>query len=72
MEHQYDLTPHIWSSEDMYMSNFYVTVAARVGGHQSEPASSGTFTFSRVETAAKICEQPGGQRSPLEPSAQQV
>lgn len=70
MEHQYDLTQLIWSSEDMYTSTFYVTVTATVGGNQSEPAASSTFTFNNVETAAITCESPGGGRSPVEASAQ--
>lgn len=56
MEHQYDLTHHIWSCEDMYMNTFYVMVTATVGGNQSEAAFSRTFTFSNVETAAMTCE----------------
>lgn len=55
-ERQYDLTRHIWGSEDNYMSTFHVVVTATVGGNQSEPALSQTLTFSNVETAAKTCE----------------
>ncbi|CAF95350.1 unnamed protein product [Tetraodon nigroviridis] len=55
VEHRYDLTQHIWSSEDWYMSTFWVTVTATVGGKQSEPALSRTFTFNNVETAAMTC-----------------
>lgn len=72
MEHQYDLTQHIWSSEDAYMSIFHVTVTATVGGNRSEPASSRTFTFNNVNTAAVTCEYlEAGQRSSVETSGQQ-
>lgn len=55
-EPEYDLTHHIWASEDSYMGSFYVMVTATVGGVQSEPALSDTFTFSNVGTTALSCE----------------
>lgn len=60
VEHHYDLTPLIWSSEDMYMSNFHVVVTATLGGNHSQPAKSDTFTFNIVETAIMTCESPAG------------
>lgn len=56
VEHQYDLTKIIWSSEERYMSNYYVTVAATVGSKQSKPASSQSFTFNHAKTATLKCE----------------
>lgn len=59
MERRYDLTPLVWSSEDLYMSTLWVEVTATVGANRSQPATSNTFTFSNVETANLTCESPG-------------
>lgn len=59
VERRYDLTQLVWSSEDLYMSTFWVEVTATVGAHRSQPATSNTFTFSNVETANLTCESPG-------------
>lgn len=55
-ELQYDLTPVIWTSEDRYMDNFFVAVATVLGGNQSQPAKSQTFTFNKAKTAALTCK----------------
>lgn len=59
VERRYNLTPLVWSSEDLYMSTFWVEVTATVGALRSQPATSNTFTFSIVETANLTCESPG-------------
>ncbi|XP_068177298.1 interferon gamma receptor 1 [Antennarius striatus] len=55
-DHHFDLTPFIWTSENYYMDNFYVTVRAIQGENQSEPVKSKTFTFNHVKTTDIICK----------------
>ncbi|XP_070840940.1 interferon gamma receptor 1 [Chaetodon trifascialis] len=55
-DHQYDLTPFIWSSEEHYMDNFGVTVTAIRGGNQSKPAQSETFSFNSLKSTVRKCE----------------
>lgn len=55
-DHQYDLSHFIWTSEKHYMDNYYVSVTAVLGGSQSDPVQSETFTFNNVKTADLTCE----------------
>ncbi|XP_068606831.1 interferon gamma receptor 1 [Brachionichthys hirsutus] len=55
-DQHHDLTPFIWTAEEYYMDNFYVTVTAIQGGDQSEPVTSKTFTFNNVKTTDIICK----------------
>lgn len=55
-EHQYDLTHLIWASEERYMDNFYVTVAATLAGNQSDRVQSQTFSFNWAKTINLTCE----------------
>ncbi|XP_068583195.1 interferon gamma receptor 1 [Cebidichthys violaceus] len=55
-EHQYDLSPFIWASEEHYMGFHHVTVTAEEGGNQSKPIQSQTFTFNFLKTADINCK----------------
>lgn len=58
-DHQYDLSPFVWESEERYMDYYVVTVTAIQGGVLSEPVKSKSFTFNRLKPATMECEYHG-------------
>ncbi|KAM7419855.1 hypothetical protein PAMA_016794 [Pampus argenteus] len=55
-DHQYDLSPFIWESEERYMGFHYVSVSAVRGGVRSQPATSRTLSYNSLKTAHITCE----------------
>ncbi|XP_022623386.1 uncharacterized protein LOC111238244 isoform X2 [Seriola dumerili] len=55
-DHQYDLSPFIWESEQRYEGYYSVNVTAVQGGRKSAPAKSQSLSFNEVKPAHVKCE----------------
>ncbi|KAM7394741.1 hypothetical protein PAMP_021527 [Pampus punctatissimus] len=55
-DHQYDLSPFIWESEERYMGLHYVSVTAVRGANRSQPVTSRTLSYNSLKTAHITCE----------------
>ncbi|XP_071359951.1 interferon gamma receptor 1 [Trachinotus anak] len=55
-DHQYDLSPFIWSSLDNYTAFHYVNVTAVQGGRESTPVTSKTLSFNQALPADIKCD----------------
>ncbi|XP_060905133.1 interferon gamma receptor 1 [Labrus mixtus] len=55
-DHNFDLSQFVWRSEERYMEVHSVSVIAILGGNQSEPVQSETFTFNEFKTSDMKCK----------------
>uniref|UniRef100_UPI0037E92AD8 interferon gamma receptor 1 n=1 Tax=Semicossyphus pulcher TaxID=241346 RepID=UPI0037E92AD8 len=56
--HHFNLSHFVWKSEERYREVHVVTVTAVLGGEQSKPVQSNTFTFSDSRPAELKCKLP--------------